>query len=79
MSSRIPVFSIILVLLVTKEAVRISVGLELQPDDEDICPEGQNPECQTDEDCVIKISEGDLHKNCSKCVCWHVPHCDIKR
>ena len=79
MSLRFPLFSIILVLLVTIIAVRISVGLELRSDDEGICPEGQNPECQTDEDCVIKISEGVLHKHCSKCVCWHVPHCDIKR
>ena len=79
MISRIPIFSIISVLLITEIAVRIAVGLELHPDEEGICPEGQNPECQTEEDCLTKIAEGALHENCSKCICWHVPHCDIKR
>ena len=54
-------------------------GLELHPKSQDQCPDGQHPECQTDDDCANKISEGSLHENCSKCVCWNVPLCDIKR
>ena len=54
-------------------------GLELHPKSQDQCPDGQHPECQTDDDCAKKISGGSLHENCSKCVCWNVPLCDIKR
>ena len=54
-------------------------GLELHPKSQDQCPDGQHPECQTDDDCANKLSEGSLHENCSKCVCWTVPHSDIKR
>ena len=60
-------------------------GLELYAPGEEqvsiraLCPENQNIECATDEDCVNKISEGSLHKNCAKCVCWRVPVCDVKR
>ena len=54
-------------------------GVELHPPEKERCPDGHHPECQTDEDCVNRISDGSLHGNCSKCVCWHVPNCDVKR
>ena len=59
-------------------------GLEIyEPGEERVsramCPEGQNIECETDNDCASKISEGTLHQNCAKCVCWHAPVCDVKK
>ena len=43
------------------------------------CPKSHNIECQTDEDCANKIVLGSIDEHCSKCVCWHVPICDVKR
>ena len=68
-----------LVVIAILSTVKNIDGLELYPKSQDQCPAGQHPECQTDDDCANKISEGSLHENCSKCVCWNVPLCDIKR
>ena len=68
-----------LVVITILSTVKNIDGLELHPKSEDQCPDGQHPECQTDDDCANKISGGSLHENCSKCVCWNVPLCDIKR
>ena len=43
------------------------------------CPKEHNIECQTDVDCTNKIVKGSPNEHCSKCVCWHVPVCDIKK
>ena len=68
-----------LVMITILSTARNIDGLELHPKSQDQCPDGQHPECQTDDDCAKKISGGSLHENCSKCVCWNVPLCDIKR
>ena len=68
-----------LVMITILSTARNISSLELHPKSQDQCPDGQHPECQTDDDCANKISVGSLHENCSKCVCWNVPLCDIKR
>jgi hypothetical protein len=59
-------------------------GLEIYPSSEakvrrDVCPEDTFVECKTNEDCAKQIDESSLDENCSECVCWNVPVCDVKK
>ena len=51
MHFHIIVSNIILVSIFTLKITTSYDGLELHPYDENICPEGQHPECETDEEC----------------------------
>ena len=59
-------------------------GLEIYPSSEgkdrrDVCPGDRTVKCETDEDCRKQIGESSLDENCSKCVCWNVPVCNVKK
>ena len=59
-------------------------GLELYPfgkrmDSRAVCPEDTIIECKSDKDCLDRIAVNSLDENCSKCICWNVPVCNIKK
>ena len=59
-------------------------AMEMYPDGNELnirssCPDKEGMGCETDSDCTKQISGGKLSEQCSKCVCWNVPVCDIKK
>ena len=65
-------------------SVLTTIGMEVYPDSNElqsrsVCPKNEGMGCEKDEDCTTKISNGKLNEACTKCVCWHVPVCDIKK
>jgi len=59
-------------------------AMEMYPDGNELhtrssCPDNEGMGCETDSDCMKQISGGELSEQCSKCVCWNVPLCDIKK
>ena len=76
------IYALLIVLILN---IKLEVcGLEIYPpsegkDHRDVCPEDSMVECETNEDCRTQIDESSLDENCSKCVCWNVPVCDVKK
>ena len=75
------VFVLLLINLVTDLGIE---AMEFYSDGEPFntrssCPDDEGFGCNNDDDCTTKISKGSLNENCSKCICWNVPVCDVKK
>ena len=71
-------------ILMIMTSVLTTVAMEVYPDGDElqirsVCPKNEGMGCENDEDCTTKISDGKLNEACTKCVCWHVPVCDVKK
>ena len=71
-------------ILMIMTSVFTTIAMEVYLDGDElqsrsVCPKNEGMGCEKDEDCTTKISNGELNEACTKCVCWHVPVCDIKK